>query len=375
MIIKLDKEGTVEKLKYFLEIMVADADTSGILILACEANGFTPKMVNELFEQCNKPIFGGIFSRIIYNREKLRKGTIVAGIYQPVTTTVIKNISNIIDLDAALEQAFEQQYLINKTIFVFVDGLSQRISELIESTFNYCGLSPNYIGGGAGSITIRQPCIICNKGLLEDASVFALTDIKSGIGVAHGWEPVVGPLKITEAEQQTIISLNWRPAFEVYRGIVEKLSGKSFDNTDFFQLAKEFPFGIVKMSQEMVVRDPIAVDDNKLICVGAIPLNSFVYILKGDKDSLIAGAIRARQLAEASYWQANSAKKDRSLTTFFMDCVSRVLFLQSAFDQELEAVQMEYPLLGALTLGEIANTGRNYLEFYNKTSVVGLLED
>jgi len=165
------------------------------------------------------------------------------------------------------------------------------------------------------------------------------------------------------------------PAFEVYQETVEKISGKSFDNTDFFQLAKGFPFGIVKMAEEMVIRDPIALDGSRLICVGEVPLNSFVYILKGDKDSLITGAAKARQLAEASYWKTVNGEKEKPLTTFFADCVSRVLFLQSDFNEELEAVYAGYPLLGALTMGEIANTGKNYLEFYNKTSVIGLLED
>ncbi|WP_459939537.1 hypothetical protein [Desulfonatronum parangueonense] len=55
--------------------------------------------------------------------------------------------------------------------------------------------------------------------------------------------------------------------------------------------------------------------------------------------------------------------------------MSRVLFLEHNFDKELAAVEREMPLVGALTLGEIANTGDAYLEFYNKTSVVGILHD
>ena len=97
--------------------------------------------------------------------------------------------------------------------------------------------------------------------------------------------------------------------------------------------------------------------------------------IKGEKDSLIAGAAKARQLAESSYRQVVKGKEKKLPTTFFMDCVSRVLFLQSDFNEELETVYSGNPLLGALTIGEIANTGKNYIEFYNKTSVIGLLGD
>ena len=196
--------------------------------------------------------------------------------------------------------------------------------------------------------------------------------MESGIGVAHGWEPVAGPLKVTGAEGHKLISLNWRPALP-YIGGSGKISGNSFDHGDFFQLAKGFPFGIVKLAREMVVRDPIVVDGTSLICVGEVPLNSLVYILKGNTDSLIAGALKARQLAEKSYWQPVKGKKEGPPITFFIDCVSRVLFLQSDFERELEAVYTEGPV-GSVNLGEIANTGKSYLEYYNKTSVVGLLK-
>ena len=58
-----------------------------------------------------------------------------------------------------------------------------------------------------------------------------------------------------------------------------------------------------------------------------------------------------------------------------MDCISRVLVFQSDYIEELEVVYTGNPLLGAVIIGEIANTGKNYIEYYNMTSVVGLLED
>lgn len=375
MLITLDRKGTVEGLQYLLEQAAADEATSGALVLACEDNGFIPEAINDYLIQYSKPVFGGIFSGIMFDQEKLQKGTIVAGVHKPVSTVTIDGIGDIKDMDGFLAETFETRSLQDKTMFVFVDGLSEHISLLIESMLNCYGLLPNYIGGGAGSLIDKKPCVITNEGLLDNAAVFALTDMRSGIGVAHGWKPVAGPLKVTEADRHTVISLNWRPAFEAYREVVEKLSGEAFYDNEFFELAKGFPFGIVKMAKEMVVRDPLEVDGNKIVCVGEIPVNSLVYILEGNKDSLISGVNDACRSALESYRQAAGGRTEKPLTTIFMDCVSRVLFLQSDFTLELEAAQMGHPLLGALTLGEIANTGKSYLEFYNKTSVIGLLED
>lgn len=375
MYISLDREGTVEGLGKLLTQAAADEKTAGILILACEANGFTPAQVDGLLRKCRKPLFGGVFPKILFNKDILQTGTIVAGIRQPVNAAAVENIGSNAAPEAILGNIFEWKTLRNKTMFVFVDGCSRYISDLVESIFNCCGLYPNYIGGGAGSFTGKKPCVLSNKGLLEDAVVLALADIKSGIGVAHGWEPVAGPLKVTAAESHVIISLNWRPAFEVYREIVEDISGKIFDDVGFSQLAKGHPFGIIKMAKEMVVRDLIALEGNRLVCVGAVPLNSFVYVLTGDRDSLIAGAAAARQLAAVSYRQLFDDKGEKLFTTLFMDCISRASFLQSDFDRELAVAARGYPLLGALTMGEIANTGRSYLEFYNYTAVIGLLED
>ena len=95
-----------------------------------------------------------------------------------------------------------------------------------------------------------------------------------------------------------------------------------------------------------------------------------MHILTGDIDSLISAAGEAATLG-----RENFSGNPSHLVTFFFDCISRVLFLGDRFGEEIERVYSpESPLIGALTIGEIANSGRDYLEFYNKTSVLGVLD-
>lgn len=374
MKILLDRLGTVEGMSDLLKIIEKDSNYKGIMVLACDANGFTPSLVDDLLLQCNKPVWGGIFPGLIHEDEKLQKGTIVVGLSEPVKTFVVKGLNDDnSEFDDQIVQ-LKNELIEDKTIFVFLDGLSKEVNAFKESLFDSLGLAPNYIGGGAGSLDfIQKPCVFTEQGLMENTAVLALTDTSCGIGVAHGWKPVSEPIKVTEVDHNRIISLDWKPAYDVYRNIVEQLSNKLFKDHDFFEIAKEYPLGINKVLNEMVVRDPIKEINNKeIICVGEIPINSIIYILNGDKKMLLEGAKEARDLAEKSYYRINKFKDSPPSTTFFVDCISRVLFLDSYFDEELKVVKAQTKMFGALTLGEIANTGKAYLEFYNKTSVVGL---
>jgi hypothetical protein len=147
-----------------------------------------------------------------------------------------------------------------------------------------------------------------------------------------------------------------------------------FTDDNFFEIAKGYPFGIVKDNAESVVRDPLMVNDNnELVCVGELETNTLVDILNGDKDSLIHAAKEATQ---NSINQTESPQK-----AIIIDCISRILFLDKDFHIELSAItstlKEKYPNIsigGALTIGEISSYGEGFLEFYNKTVVVGLFE-
>ncbi|WP_045215021.1 FIST signal transduction protein [Desulfonatronovibrio magnus] len=371
MIVRICETGKASSFITKLKEVEKHPQVKAIMILACDANGFTPESVDQALKDCPHPVMGGIFPQIIANAENMEKGTVIAGFFHDMKCSVVQGLSNNdLDLDDAVSESLDGIDCVGKTMFVFVDGLSTRISAFIEGMFNNIGLMPNYIGGGAGSLSFEQkPCLFSSEGLLMDAAILGVSDVASGIGVAHGWHPVSKAIKVTQSEKNKVISLNWEPALQVYSKTIEEHSGSSFADQDFFDIAKAYPLGIVKLDTEMVVRDPIMTEDNSLVCVGEVPEGSFVYILHGNMESLIQGAVQARDAAVADY----SNHGDSSF--FFMDCISRVLFMGQSFENELQAVSTGSFLFGALTLGEIANTGDSYLEFYNKTAVAGILND
>ena len=371
MLLKIDRTGTIEGFQtIFNEVAGADG-VQGMMILACDANGFTPEGVDDVLKTAVLPIFGGIFPELISGKEKLTTGTIIVGLSVAPTVHVISGLS---DEDADYEEIIDASIPdLGKaqTMIVYVDGLASRIGALIDSLFNVFGLEINYIGGGAGSLSfVQKPCLFTNQGLIQDSAVLALMESQSGIGVSHGWESVGRTFKVTEVERNVIKTLDWEPAFELYRQVVEEASGQTFGDDNFFDIAKGYPFGINRAGSERIVRDPIAVgDDGSLICVGEVPPDSYVDILTGTTKGLVAAAETAMRRGQQAFAGETAA------SALFIDCISRVLFLEDEFSLELEAVSApSLPLVGALTLGEIANSGDDYLEFYNKTAVIAVFD-
>lgn len=343
----------------------------GIIMLIADGHNFNDDQLNSFCVQ-EKPIFGGIFPQVVYNSVNYDKGILIIGLKEKPNIYLIEDLSN---PETNLEKhhdfgLVEDGY---KTMFVFVDGFATRIGNFIESLFNIYGIELNFIGGGAGSLSmIQKPSIITNKGILMDAAVMASIKSSSGIGVKHGWEVLAGPFKVSNSEGNKILTLENKSAFEIYKEVIENDCQENFDENNFFETAKAYPFGISKIGTEKIVRDPIMkLDDGSLVCVGEVPQNSFVHILKGKAGNLIKASESA--LFDA---RANLESTTDSGQIFLVDCISRVLFLEEDFNLELESIGGgNSNVSGVLTLGEIANSGKDYLEFYNKTAVVAIIEN
>lgn len=321
---------------------------------------------------------GAFFPGIINVNQSTDKGLVLEK-YPIIGKPCI--IENIEDAYSIMEDwrsdNFIENGILKPTIFTFVDGLSAFIAPFLDDLYNVLGSKVNYIGGGAGSLSLTQkPCLITNKGLLQDAAILCNINLEVKLGVRHGWEKIYGPIVATRTEKNIIYELNWQNAFEVYNSIIKEDCGQAIEVEHFFDVAKAYPFGIIRDINEDIVRDPIAVgSQGELICVGEVPNNSVLSILKGKNTNLIQSASRAAKDVKEAVREEQIIKQ-----IFLVDCISRVLFLKDDFNKELQAVSdvfqeenQETEQVGVLSLGEISSDGNGLLLFYNKTMVVGAL--
>ncbi|WP_158946071.1 FIST signal transduction protein [Pseudodesulfovibrio cashew] len=367
----IDREGTLAGLRQAMDSALENGAGS-LLIFSCDGNGYESECLDPLLRSTPVPLSGGIFPRVLGDGLLMEKGNVVVAMDEHPETYVVRDMNSpAVDFEDVLDRMVAEE-TDARTVLVFVDGLSSRIGAFVDALYSIFGLEVNYIGGGAGSLSFRRtPCVFTNEGVLRDAAVLGAYHMESGVGVSHGWEYVKGPFKVTESEGNLIKSLDWRPAFEVYREVVEAHSGKRFMLEPFFDIAQSYPFGIAKMGAERVVRDPMGLDgEEALVCIGDIPEGAYVDILHGSPENLIQAAGSSLRMAKENF-----PPDARPRLGFFIDCISRALFLDDEYRLELEAMtEQGMESVGICSMGELANSGQDYLEFYNMTAVVALLE-
>lgn len=339
-------------------------DCVNLLLVGEEASLDVVKLIAAANEK-GLEIAGGIFPMVIYENEHLNDGVILKKLETSTAPILIKDIG-------LGNTNFELPSLPSdsSSCVILLDGLMKNISGFLERIYSKYWNTISYVGAGCGSLSLEQtPCLFTKEGIFQDAALVLVSDKESSLGVSHGWEKIAGPYIANKTEGNTILELNWKPAFLTYKEIVEENSGMTFSNDNFFEISKGYPFGIAREGMEDLVRDPIVLgDEGELVCVGNVNKNVVLNILKGEKDCLVESARNAAEKA-----LSGSAPSD----IFVVDCISRVLYLEEDFGQELEVVRktmeakgIELPLEGVLSLGEISSNNDGYLELYNKTIVV-----
>lgn len=345
------------------------ANARSLFILVCDSSNIDYEAITLILHKCPAPVFGGVFPALIVNQQSWNEGMVVAGLSEELAIQTLADVEKIATLS---EHDFKLPPELNKThsMLALVDGLSHNIDGLIARLYDHIGPGCSVIGGGAGSLSFEQrPCILSNQGVLQDCLQLIALARPMTTTTRHGWQTLAGPFLVTDSQDHTIRALNFRPVYDVYRETVEQYSSLRFEDQEFFKIAKTFPFGLERLDIEPLVRDPILANEGMLTCVGNVPENAMAYVLHGEETGLI-GAV-----AEAAAELGSSNPNTTDVLVF--DCISRQLFLDLTFRDELGAICQPFSpatqILGALSLGEIANCKSGQIELHNKTAVLGAL--
>lgn len=373
-LIWVSEKGSDEGLLYALD-QVITSGAQGLMILACSANNHSAANLLDALQSCRVPICGGIFPSVFYADTKLDIGFIVVGFpflisvasYSLASSSVNNPIENHILDGNAIHHSLD--------LLVFIDAMATTTETFINRFYETIGGGIDVIGGGAGSLDfIQKPCIFSRTGLIMDVALVVQLPVSMQCAVEHGWEVLSGPYLITEAKGARVKTINYLPAFEVYKSLIEDITSYRFVGNNFFEISQNFPLGILGINDDILVRDPIQTLNDELFCVGSVPVNSMIYILSGNPEHIISAAENAGFVAGKNSLEG---QQDSINLTIVFDCVSRVLYLGKKFPEEMAAIQRgvgnQRAIVGALSIGEIANTCRGTINLLNKSIVIGNL--
>ncbi|WP_166423405.1 FIST C-terminal domain-containing protein [Paraglaciecola sp. 20A4] len=347
---------------------VMSSNPKGLMILSTgEAANWGTEFDNWL-EDLRIPIFGAIVPGLILDSTFEPTGILVAGMANSINVSVIENISTESPQNPNIELTSSNV----KSVIVMVDALSRQVDAYLQQILRSLPDDCCVFGGGAGTLAfVPQPCLFSSAGMHQDAMLLVEMSTEWDLAVGHGWEILAGPYLANNTDDNCILELNFEPAVTLYQRVVEEHTALRFDKHDFFDIAKTFPFGLARLDDSVLIRDPIKVEGQGLICAGDIPDNTMLYIMQGDAEKLISaasGAVRSTI--------SNLATSGSVSDCILFDCVSRQLFLQDEFSIELNQIHAElskpYRTVGALVLGEIALDENGILSLHNKTAVTAL---
>ncbi len=178
----------------------------------------------------------------------------------------------------------------------------------------------------------------------------------SGVGYAHGWQPVGSYYRVTRSQGPWVRTLNDTSVAEIYASLF-KYPARQWSFPPLNELIRLYPLGIEqKASEPLLVRSPLRMEtDGSLRMNTTIPEGVTAHLLVGSIQDCIEAA---RQAAQQALDALNGARP--VLALIFADIAWQMLF-ESNPGQELQAIREvlgpDVPMAGGYTFGQIARTG------------------
>jgi hypothetical protein len=256
------------------------------------------------------------------------------------------------------------------TLFMLLDAMLPNIGSLLDSLYLHLANRVHYAGANAGSETFQpMPCLFDSTRVVQNGLLLMLLTQHKGAILEHGYHANPHTSYATSTQGNCISQIDWQPAFKVYQDLVREHYGETVTRENFYQYGVHFPFGIVRANHHVLVRIPVMLaEDGSLFCVGEVPSNSVLTLLKAPTVRTVE---TLHNLSEGLK-TLNGDISGNELLLFY--CAGRRLHLGIEMaTTELEAfagLTQAAQVAGALSLGEIGgSTVHGYPLFHNATLV------
>lgn len=348
----------------------------GVLALLPEAEKGGVEQLQAICGQRKVPLAGAVFPALVESGEFRTQGLWLLRFDEMPFTAMHENLphdaAGVAQVAAEIGNQVRAQIKDDSqvTLFLLFDALVPNISTLLDELYLQLANRVHYVGANAGSETFQpMPCLFDNSRIIQNGVILMLLQPHRGAMLAHGYAVPPKMISATSTEGNRIRQIDWRPAFEVYQELVRAQFGVEITRENFYQHAVHFPFGIIRANHEVLVRIPVALEeDGSVFCVGEVPANAVLTLLEAPKvDSL-----HTLQALVQGLTQLSGDLKGSELLLFY--CAGRRLHLgldaaTSELRQFAETTQAT-PISGALSLGEIGSSLKwGYPLFHNATLV------
>ncbi len=350
----------------------AEWPESGVVALLAEADRQAVAILQGACREAGMPVVGAIFPALIHASDFARQGVWLLFLEKMPPCAMVGGLRLLEDPADAIRQAVERA-LDNSnapaTLMLIFDAMLPNIGTILEALYLRLADRVGYMGANAGSETFQpMPCLFDGEQLISDGVLCLLLSDQHGAALEHGYLAPDELISATSTEGNRIFSIDWRPAFDVYQERVSALYGVELTRENFYQYGVHFPFGILLANGEVVVRIPVALEqDGSLFCVGEVPANSMLSLLQAPAvDSRHTIENLERQL-HAKFGHCDHC----DLLTFY--CAGRRMHLGNSAWPELDQLLHQTGcarVIGALSLGEIGSQGDSgYPMVHNATLV------
>lgn len=312
------------------------------------------------------PVVGGIYSRLLVSSCFTVRGFILFCLdempeyilSEPVTSMdVVDNLCN------ELLQLLRNDS--GGTLFLQFDAMVPNIASILDYCYLKLADRVSYSGVNAGSETFQSlPCLFDTERIEQGGLLAVLLAQDNAAQLEHGYLAPEKIINVTSSEGNKISSIDWKPAFEVYKELIDEQYGVSVEKDNFYSIAVNFPLGLIRASGEVLVRFPVSVlDDSSLLCAGEVPEYSVLTILHATDQQLMDGVMR---LVDSTLGPSS----DSPGLTFY--CAARLKRLGEGHAQlEINALAAHVgDVTGAVTLGEIGTTKDGYYPVFHNGAIV-----